>query len=49
MKAKLIKHGDYYAIIQDDKMVAFSTDLCTNDHLIGKLSQQNCDEIFGMM
>jgi len=49
MKAKLIKHGDYYAIIQDDKMVAFSTDLCTNDHLIGKLSQQNCDEIFGVV
>jgi hypothetical protein len=46
MKAKLIKHGDYYAIIQDKKMVAFSTDLCTNDHLIGKLSQQNCDEEF---
>jgi hypothetical protein len=49
MKAKLIKHGDYYAIIQDDKMVAFSTDLCTNDHLIGKLSKQNCDEIFGVV
>ena len=49
MKAKLIKHGYDYAIIQNDKMVAFSSDDYTNDHLIGKLSKQNCDEIFGVV
>jgi hypothetical protein len=46
---KLQIHGDSYALIQDDKMIAFASDHFTNDHLIGKLSKQNCNSLFGVV
>lgn len=46
MKAKLIKHGHSYALVLDEKLVAFAhpEDFSKND-TIGKLSLKNCESI----
>jgi hypothetical protein len=50
MKAKLTKIIGIYTLVgQDDRMIA-SDDLdMQKDYEIGKLSKQNCDEIFGVV
>ncbi len=48
MKAKLIKENDFYYLVQDDKIVA-DLDGHPLKSITGKLSKQNCDEIFGVV
>ncbi len=48
MKATLIKENDFYYLIQDDKIVA-DLDGHPLKSITGKLSKQNCDEIFGVV
>ena len=48
MKAKLIKENDFYYLIQDDKIIA-EIDGHPLKSITGKLSKQNCDEIFGVV
>lgn len=46
METKLIKHGHSYALLKDGKMVAFAhPEDFSNDHMIGKLSLKNCEDI----
>jgi hypothetical protein len=48
MKATLIKENDFYSLFKDNKIIAE-----INGHplksITGKLSKQNCDEIFGVV
>jgi hypothetical protein len=48
MKAKLIKENDFYYLLDGNKIIAE-----INGHplksITGKLSKQNCDEIFGVV
>ncbi len=48
MKATLIKENDFYYLVKDNKIIAE-----INGHplksITGKLSKQNCDEIFGII
>jgi hypothetical protein len=48
MKATLIKENDFYYLVKDNKIIAE-----INGHplksITGKLSKQNCDEIFGVV
>jgi hypothetical protein len=47
MKTKLIKINDIYTLLgEDNKMIASDDIDFQSDYKIGKLSKQNCDEIF---
>ena len=49
MKGKLTKITGIYTFIEkDDKMIASDDEDMQKDYQIGKLSKQNCDEIFGV-
>jgi hypothetical protein len=47
MKGKLIKMTGIYTLIEDNKMIASDDVDFQGDYQVGKLSKQNCDEIFG--
>jgi hypothetical protein len=50
MKTKLIKINDIYTLLgEDNKMIASDDIDFQSDYKIGKLSKQNCDEIFGVV
>jgi len=50
MKAKLTKITGIYTLLDDnDKMIASDDVDMQKDYEIGKLSKQNCDEIFGII
>ena len=50
MKAKLTKITGIYTLLHDnDKMIASDDVDMQKDYEIGKLSKQNCDEIFGII
>jgi hypothetical protein len=50
MKGKLTKITGIYTFIgKDDKMIASDDKDMQKDYQIGKLSKQNCDEIFGVI
>lgn len=49
MKGKLIKITGIYTLIEDNKMIASDDVDFQSDYQIGKLSKQNCDEIFGII
>ena len=42
---KLQVHGDGFALLLNDKLVAFDSKDFTNDHLLGELSTENCQAI----
>ena len=45
-KMKLIKHGHSYALLRNDKLIAFAhPEDFTNDNVIGTLSLKNCQTI----
>ena len=45
---KLVKENDFYYLLQDDKIVA-DLDGHPLKSITGKLSKQNCDDIFGVV
>ena len=49
MKGKLIKMTGIYTLIEDNKMIASDDVDFQGDYQVGKLSKQNCDEIFGIV
>jgi hypothetical protein len=50
MKTKLIKINDIYTLLgEDNKMIASDDIDFQSDYKIGKLSKQNCDEVFGKL
>jgi hypothetical protein len=48
MKALLTRVTDIYTLIKDEKMLASDDVDIQNDYEIGKLSKENCNEIFGI-
>jgi hypothetical protein len=50
MRGKLIRiTGIYTLLVEDDKMIASDDVDMQKDYQIGKLSKENCDEIFGVI
>ena len=47
MKALLTRVTDIYTLIKDEKMLASDDVDIQNDYEIGKLSKENCNQIFG--
>jgi hypothetical protein len=49
MKAKLIKHGNIYTLLQDGKMIASTDKDFQSDYQVGKLSLKTCKNIFDVI
>jgi hypothetical protein len=49
MKAKLIKHGNIYTLLQDGKLIASTDKDFHSDYQVGNLSLKNCKDIFDVV